>query len=145
MSPDEERAYYHAQQAKGLCTRKHCNRPLSPDSTYLCAKHLEIARSGWRYSGEYEAVGVRPQIIKDRSSYIGQKFNLLTVIGLAEREYYTRCNGKTWLKNQEFICQCDCGRLIKVDMYRLIYKRAYSCGCTQRPTSRSRRPRLPRF
>lgn len=49
----------------------------------------------------------------------GQKFGKLTVIKLAEEK--TKNNRALWL------CQCECGNIIKIDSHQL--KKQKSCGC----------------
>lgn len=49
----------------------------------------------------------------------GQKFNLLTVLNREE-------NGSKW------ICQCDCGNIIRVSTQKLLSNSTQSCGCYQK-------------
>jgi hypothetical protein len=48
----------------------------------------------------------------------GERFGRLTIIKEVERKH-----------NRRFLCQCDCGSVIEVDMSHLAAKHTKSCGC----------------
>jgi hypothetical protein len=50
---------------------------------------------------------------------VGQKFNMLTVVGYAGRVK----------KNQFWYCKCDCGGMTRTKTYSLQKGKAKSCGC----------------
>lgn len=57
----------------------------------------------------------------DVNSYIDKKYNMLTVIGIADR----RPKDKQWY----LFCECDCGNTIRATPYQLKSGRIKSCGC----------------
>ena len=59
--------------------------------------------------------------IFDINEYIGEKYNMLTVIGIAER----KPTDKKWY----LLCKCDCGNTIRVTPYQLKANQIKSCGC----------------
>lgn len=59
---------------------------------------------------------------------LGQRFGRLMVIARADKKV---ANG-----NIQWLCDCDCGRQIVVDGYRLRSGQTRSCGCLRQATSR---------
>lgn len=62
---------------------------------------------------------------------VGEKFNRLTVI--APTDERTSDGSVVWL------CQCDCGNIIKCNTKKLRNKNTRSCGCLQKETVSNRR------
>lgn len=58
----------------------------------------------------------------DKDELIGKKFSRLTVKQLDDSR-----NDKTY-----FICKCDCGNEVSVNISQLVYGHTKSCGCLQR-------------
>lgn len=69
-----------------------------------------------------------------KDEMIGRKFNKLTVIERLEDVQYTKKQ-----KTKQYLCQCECGRYVKISYYNLIYGKTKSCGCLK---SRYRTPHL---
>lgn len=63
----------------------------------------------------FEAIPTNPSF----KNLVGQKFNMLTVIGYAGRVK----------KNQFWYCRCDCGGITRTKTYSLVHAKAKSCGC----------------
>lgn len=61
-------------------------------------------------------------IIKYDETYIGNKYNFLTVIGYEYDKYGNRC----------FKCRCDCGKVVLETPKYLINGNVKSCGCMQK-------------
>lgn len=61
-------------------------------------------------------------VIKYDDSYIGNKYNFLTVLGFEYDKYGNRC----------FRCICDCGKIVLETPRYLISGHVKSCGCKQR-------------
>lgn len=61
-------------------------------------------------------------VIKYDDSYIGNKYNFLTVLGFEYDKYGNRC----------FRCICDCGKIVLETPKYLISGHVKSCGCKQR-------------
>jgi hypothetical protein len=118
----KERDYYHSQQAKGLCTRKGCNRPLSAESKYLCNIHLRMARESARGNM------TEGQKRVDYSKVIGVKTNMLTVIGVCDMG--REANGRK--RHMKLICRCECEKEIVRSANWVLSGNAYSCGCKRR-------------
>lgn len=59
-----------------------------------------------------------------KKDLIGQKFNMLTVIGKADVERYK--NNTTWE------CRCDCGNITPATTAELTTAHKKSCGCLKR-------------
>jgi hypothetical protein len=59
------------------------------------------------------------QTIKSRLDLTGNKYGRLTVISFAEKEH----------RKNHWNCQCECGKLVVVSMYKLLSGHTKSCGC----------------
>lgn len=57
----------------------------------------------------------------DINEYLGKRENMLTVIGIADREPSDKC----W----KLLCQCDCGNTCKLTPYQFNQSKIKSCGC----------------
>lgn len=64
-------------------------------------------------------------------SLMNRQFGLLTVCGAGTRPAANRSLHSYW------ICQCACGRLVKVSRPNLVQGRTRSCGVCTRPNYRA--------
>lgn len=62
---------------------------------------------------------------KNWSDYIGKKCHKLTVLAIAPPELSP--SGRSLPR--KLICECECGRLIKVQTRKIETGQQYSCGC----------------
>lgn len=62
--------------------------------------------------------------MKIKTTYIGQKFFMLTVLS-------SRKNPKGGRRPKLFNCQCDCGEFRETTIQKLKQERVKSCGCTK--------------
>lgn len=65
-------------------------------------------------------MSVKPDFINKYYSYIGEKYNSLTIIDVAGND----TNGHYFFK-----CQCDCGNITKVRVDRILKGYTTTCGC----------------
>ncbi len=61
--------------------------------------------------------------MKYKSTLIGDKFGMLTVINLSNKSKTKSITGRIWK------CKCDCGNECDVDTGKLTSKNTRSCGC----------------
>lgn len=71
-----------------------------------------------------------------KSDLTGKKFGRLTVIGLSD-DIYTTKTGKKY-RNKVYICECDCGQLVKCLGNNLSKSVTTSCGCYQKELTSKR-------
>ena len=62
---------------------------------------------------------------------IGKRFGRLTLAGIAGHTRYPSGRSILW-----WVCQCDCGKKIKIRSNNITSGMAKSCGCLRRETSR---------
>lgn len=66
-------------------------------------------------------------IRKDKTYYIGKKYNRLTVLSLA---------GKDKSGNQKVFCKCECGNFTTVRLVEILDEKTKSCGCLRKDLGR---------
>ena len=64
---------------------------------------------------------------KNKSYYLGKKYNRLTVISIA---------GKDKSGNIKVFCRCDCGNFKTVRLVELTNNKTKSCGCLRKERAR---------
>lgn len=64
---------------------------------------------------------------KDYSAFIGNKYNFLTVVGIANSRFYMWKSQRK--ERKRFLVQCDCGTIKEVDCQNVLRNNTVSCGC----------------